>query len=417
MHIPITARKLPLAVLDLRAAVVAVIKRRLSITAHSLLISSLNLPGFTELMAADSDPNNFQYRFTLYDEEPLPDESLAGGDADRYRIKTHQFSFKRELNERFTLTVEGIHESMSGSSPWYVIPDTEHGLLQIMSGATIRETRNEIKLALGFTKNDIAHTVQAGYSTENDYDALFAAYTGQFEQDNKHTTLLWGVSYSDDRLSPTDALLYGRITHADKNTASASFGLTRVINRNAVIQSGIQVSHQNGYLSDPYKEMWINGYVEFDPRPGSRNAFSWSSRYRQYFVTSDGALHADYRYYNDDWGVSAHTLELSWNQPFSEHFELAPSIRYYSQSAADFYIPVIINSVQPTYWSSDYRLATYGALRYRLSATWRAEVWSIALNADIYNSNESLALSGRHFDTPALVDFWRISLGWQIHWQ
>jgi hypothetical protein len=39
------------------------------------------------------------------------------------------------------------------------------------------------------------------------------------------------------------------------------------------------------------------------------------------------------------------------------------------------------------------------------------------LNADIYNSSESLALSGAHFDTPALVDFWRISLGWQISWQ
>jgi len=414
---PITARKPLPAESDLQAAAVAVTKRRLSLTVHSLLVSSLGLPGFAELMAADSDPNELLYRYTFYDEEPLQDTVLAGGDADRYRIKSHQFSFKRELNERFTLTVEGIHESMSGSSPWYVIPDAERGPLQIMSGATISETRNEIKLALGIGKNDTVHSVQAGFSKENDYEALFAAYTGQYEQDNKHTTLLWGVSYSDDRLSPTDAFLFGRIERAERNSASASFGLTRVINRNAVIQSGVQLTQQDGFLSDPYKEMWINGIIVFDHRPDTRTAFSWSTRFRQYFEGSNAALHADYRYYNDDWSVTAHTLDLAWNQPFGEHFELVPSIRYHSQRAADFYIPAVTSGQQPRYWSSDYRLATYGALRYRLSATWRAEIWTLALNADIYNSKESLALSGPHFDTPALVDFWRISLGWQVHWQ
>lgn len=391
--------------------------RRLSCTASSLLISSLSLPGFSELMAADGDSNDFQYRFTLYDEKPLPLDKLAEGDPVRYRIKSHQFSFKRELNERFTLTVEGVHESMSGSSPWYVIPDPERGPLQIMSGATIEETRNEIMLALGISKNDIVHSVQAGYSDENDYKALFAAYGGEYEQANKHTTLFWGVSYSDDRLSPTDALMFGRIEHAKKDSISASFGMTRVINRNALIQSGLQVTHLDGYLSDPYKEMWINGAIEFDKRPDTRTTFSWSTRYRQYLVRSEAALHADYRYYNDNWGVSAHTLDLVWNQPVGEHFELAPSIRYHSQSASDFYVPAVTNGQQPKYWSSDYRLATYGALRYRLSATWRAEIWSASLNADIYNSNESLALSGPHFDTPALVDFWRISVGWQVKWQ
>ena len=391
--------------------------RRLSRTASSLLVSSLSLPGFTELLAAEDSSNEFQYRYTLYDEEPLPQHVLAQGDPDRYRIKSQQFRFERALNERFTLTVEGIHESMSGSSPWYVIPDPVVGPLQVMSGATIFETRDEVRLALGVQNDAFKHSVSAGYSTENDYDALFAAYTGEYQQSNKHTTLSWGVSYSDDRLSPTDADMFGRIAHANKNSASVSFGLTRILNRNALIQSGLQITYHKGYLSDPYKEMWINGGVFFDRRPDQRTTFAWSTRFRQYFVGSNAALHADYRYYNDDWGVTAHTLDLVWNQPLGDFFELAPSVRYYSQRAADFYIPAITNGQQPDYWSSDYRLATYGAMRYRLSANWRAEIWTLTLNADIYNSSESLALSGPHFDTPALVDFWRISLGWQISWQ
>ena len=375
------------------------------------------MPGFAELLAAEIGPDDIQYRYTFYDEQPLSADVVLDGSTDRYRIKTHQFRFNRALNKQFTLTVDGLHESMSGSSPWYVIPDNERGLVQVMSGATIHETRNELGLTLGMSDRAVKHALRAGYSSENDYDALSMAYTGEYEQTNKQTTLSWGVSYSDDRLSPTDALIYGRVAHAKKNTASGSFGLTRVLNRNALIQSDLQLSYQRGYLSDPYKEMWVNGFMFFDHRPGQRRSLSWSNRFRQYFVGSNGALHVDYRFYRDDWSVTAHTLELAWHQPFGKSLELAPSIRYYSQRSAEFYIPAVTSGIQPNFWSSDYRLGTFGALRYRLSANWRAESWSTALNVDIYNSKESLALSGPHFDTPALVDFWRISLGWQFFWR
>ena len=78
---------------------------RLSRTVQSLLISSLGLPGFNELLAADSDPNNIQYRYTFYDEEPLPASLLAEGDPVRYRIKSHQVRLERQMNGHFTLTV------------------------------------------------------------------------------------------------------------------------------------------------------------------------------------------------------------------------------------------------------------------------------------------------------------------------
>lgn len=390
--------------------------RRLSRTARSLLISSLGLPGFSELMAADGNQNDFQYRYTIYDEEPLPKAVVVAGDRNRYKINSHQFSFARKLNERFTLTIDGIHESMSGSSPWYVIPDPDSGPLQVMTGATIEETRNEIMLALGLERNDTVHTVQAGYSDENDYKALSAAYTGVSELADNHTTLLWGLSYSDDRLSPTDALQYGRVEHAKRHSTSASLGFTRIINRNALIQSGVQITEYAGFLSDPYKQMWVNGAIEFDNRPDARTAFSWTTRYRQFISASEAALLADYRYFNDNWGISAHTADVSWNQPIGRHFELVPSVRYYSQNAANFYTTAVTNGLRPKFGSSDYRLATYGAIRYRLSATWRAEVWTASLNADIYNSSESLALSGPLFDTPGLVDYWRISVGWQAQW-
>jgi hypothetical protein len=390
--------------------------KRISRTASSLLVSSLGLPGYAELMAAEQGTSDLQYRFTVYDESPLPQKVLANGDGDRYRINTHQFRFRRELDERFTLTVNGVHESMSGSSPWYVIPHPDKGPLQVMSGATIHETRNEARVSLDISGQEVKHAIGGGYSTENDYDSLFASYSGEYAKLGGQTTWQWGVSFADDHLSPTDAEQFGRITRAARQAASASVGLTRVINRNLVLQSGLQFTDHDGYLSDPYKEIWINGVNEFDHRPGSRTTIAWSTRVRQHLEKSGAVVHADYRYFDDDWGVSAHTAELAWVQPIGESFELSPSARYYSQQAADFYRPAIFDGSHPKFWSSDYRLSTYGAMRYRLSARWRSEGWSLALNADIYRSSESLAAGGKTFGTPGLVDYWRISLGWMANW-
>ena len=38
-------------------------------------------------------------------------------------------------------------------------------------------------------------------------------------------------------------------------------------------------------------------------------------RYVGYVQPLDAALHADYRFFHDDWGIDAHTLKLSWYQP------------------------------------------------------------------------------------------------------
>ena len=190
--------------------------------------------------------------------------------------------------------------------------------------------------------------------------------------------------------------------------------MTQVLNRNAVIQSSISLTRQSGFLSDPYKQVWINNDVLNDNRPDRRVMFTWTTRFRQYMERSRAALVMDYRFFRDDWEISAHTLEAAWRQPLGHNWEIAPSIRYYSQSAPDFYAPFYFELPEDGYWSSDYRLATYGALSYRLHAEFRQERWSLSAGAEYYNSDESLALSGKPENTPGLVDFWRLTLAFKL---
>ncbi len=362
-----------------------------------------------DLLALEAPDEGISYQFTRYDEAPLPADKLAFGSPERYSVTSQQLHWVKNPDDSYSLTVDGLYESMSGSSPWYVIPDPETGPLQAMSGATIRDRRRQIDVSVSRRGDRYTHTGALGYSSEDDYEAVYGSYAGQKESTDALNTVTWGASYSHDVIEPTDAELYGRVQRVTKQRFSASAGYARIINPDSVIQTGIVLTQLSGYLSDPYKLVWVDGLVVNDSRPDRRFTWAWTTRFRQYLERSRAALHLDGRYFGDDWGIRSLTLDMAWRQPAGEDWEVAPGIRYYTQVAPDFYGPVFDHVPIDGFWSSDYRLATYGAVSYRLNAVLRKETWSLSLFAEYYDSKTGLALFGTPRDTPALVDFWRFT--------
>ena len=73
----------------------------------------------------------------------------------------------------------------------------------------------------------------------------------------------------------------------------------------------------------------------------------------------------------DDWGIRSDTAQLHLRWSFSDrerHVE--PTIRWYRQTATEFYTPWILGTDKPasSYESSDSRLAAFHALTYGLKA-------------------------------------------------
>ncbi len=376
----------------------------------ALVSSSMALPGMQELLAAEQPREVFDYRFTHYDENALPKSQLLAGDPDRYEINSHQLRWVKNLDRSYTLTVGYLHEAMSGSSPWYVIPGSAGQSLQVMSGATIREQRDQFDLSISHTGEQYTHALAAGYSRENDYRAVYGSYSGKKEAEDALSAINWGFSYSDDEINPTDAVEFGRIESASRDSKSASLGMSQVLNRNAVLQVGATVTHQTGFLSDPYKLVLVGQQILPDQRPDERTQFAVSGRYRHYIEKGRAALRLDYRYFFDSWEVQAHTLELAYVQPLGDAWELTPSLRYHAQQAAEFYAPYFRQAPQYEYWSSDYRLATFGALIYRLDVSWKNSRLRASAGLELYDSEAGLSVFGNSQDTPGLVDFVRASL-------
>ena len=361
-----------------------------------------------------SDAPQLDYRFSLYDEGALPaDQAASGAESERYRIQTHQFRLTQSLGDSGALTADLAFEAMSGASPRFVQPGAGGRPVQVMSGASIEDKRVDVLLGVSRKKAGTGATLGAGYSKEKDYQAINASLGMERELDDRVTTLSVGAGYSADTLDPTQGKTATATLHDERSAATAFVGYARVLDSVTVIQTSLSYTLHDGYLSDPYKEAWVVSAANtvFDRRPDQRGQFAWLTRLRRFFKGPGAALHADYRYYHDDWQVDAHSLDLAWHQRVGATVQVTPGLRWYSQSQAYFYEPYYNNPRADGLASSDYRLAPYGALSGSLMASTELAGWTCNLRYERYDSAAGYALGEVRVENPGLVDFQVLSLG------
>ena len=370
----------------------------------ALSTAALSLPVFSASQPAEIE---LSIKTSVYKEGDIPAHLFLSGSNERYDIDIHQFYLLGPIARNWSLALSGSREIMSGASPWGTVRGIDGKPALIMSGATIRESRTEVSIGVNRYTNHASFGLAITRSTENDYEANAIVLSGEWDFNNKLSTLTLGLSYSSDDIEPVDAALFGRVQKENKHSRSFSIGWTQVLNKTSLLQSGVSVTKHDGYLTDPYKLR--------DSRPDERLEWALSLRYRKFFENRNGALHLDCRYYQDDFGIQSYTLQTAWYQNLGEDIQLVPSLRYYSQREADFYLsvddfslPLSVNQ------SSDYRLSTYGAYTFGLKGIVSHNNWSVSISIDRYISSDKYALADANFKHPALLDFSLASLGFDI---
>lgn len=356
------------------------------------------------VIAADSQATQLSYRVSEYDEDALASDVVDGSD-QRYHVSKQQFQVRHALSEHDALSAGLTREVMSGSSPWFSVPGSSGGAQQIMSGATIHDERREVSAAWTRSADQgRATTWSASYSDEDDYRAL-ALGLDREQRLSDALTLGYGASISHDVLHPSDAAQYGRIDRASKHTASAFASLAWVLNRDSVLQTGLQLTQSGGYLSDPYKLFYAGGPTLADARPDQRTQTAVLLRYRHAFVAADAALHLDGRWVHDSWGARSYTLETAWYQTIGKDWRLVPALRYYSQDHARFYAPFSANRASAgRYHSSDYRLSAFGAWSAGLDLRKGLGPVELVIGIERYRSAANWSLGGGA-DDPGLVNY------------
>lgn len=381
----------------------------------ALTTAAMALPGISSTVSAAVAANEpkLSLQYTRYDEDSIPsgDADPAAGDRDRYEIDVLQVQFLYPLNDKWQITTGFVYDDMSGSSPWYVRPDANGDPLVVMSGATIDDTRYDYRVGAQYFGEKFTVSPNIGYSKEKDYTAVFGGVQVDYEFPNKATSISGGVSVSFDEIDPTQDGQNVRVNNEDKENYTFFGTINQVINKHTIIQSTVGVSIFDGYLSDPYKQVFLPTGNLPDSRPDDRIQYTWSTRLRRYSEIFAAAFHVDYRFYYDDWNVRSHTLDLGLHKVTDSGWAFDTSIRYYSQTQADFYEPFYTQERADGEYSSDYRLSPYGSIAFRLGLSETIGDWTVKLGAERYISDKSYSIQKVDVENPALLDYTQFTFG------
>lgn len=277
----------------------------------------------------------------------------------------------------------------SGNGSYTVAPDT------IPLDDTFRDTR--VALSGGWQQpltQDLDGNI--GVAASNEYDYFSLAVNGglTYALAQNNATLSLALAYAADTLEPeggipiSGACLFG--ASADSGCSEASFdatrrgaddtkdtmdlllGYTQVLGVRTVGQVNLTLTQSDGYHNDPFKLVSVvdtdnsngNGIGEperhlHEGRPDSRRKQGIFGRIKHQFFDRD-VLDASYRYQTDDWGMQAHTVDLRYRWSFRAHQALTPHLRWYDQSAVDFYHPFLRDDeALPEHFTADYRQAAF----------------------------------------------------------
>jgi hypothetical protein len=258
------------------------------------------------------------------------------------------------------------HDSISGASPTGGYPTLSVTTTTSASGSNTVNAAGKIPMVnysderksegITWGRRFGAHlpTVDLSHSVEKDYVARGYGLSDAWTMFEGRGTLHYGLSLADDTVAPvTNTLRLPKTTHG------YSLGWTWVLGENDLLDVGASRMDQNGYLDEPYLIVPVGTGTQAEHRPGTRARDAYFIKQGHYFEW-DGALKTTYRYYRDDWGLKAHTLDFTYDQHLDEGWILTPRVRVYTQNDASFYAPRF--DAPQTYMSSDYRLSAFSSV-------------------------------------------------------
>jgi len=255
------------------------------------------------------------------------------------------------------LVRKNFKETLSVSGNYYVDNISSASIDVIASGASkYTEERTEYSLAGDYLYGKSLFSAGVTYSDESDYQA--ATYSLGVSQDffGDLTTLSFGYSLGQDEVSQNGNNEF----EEDIDRHSFRIGLNQVITPKLVLAANYELITDEGYLNNPYRSYRFlsdpldpsAGYQfsrEVYPQTRTSDAASLQFRYR---LPWQAAVGGQYRFFTDDWGIDAHTTQVSYTHVLYQHWTVDVLYRWYSQGQADFYQDLFLF---PSQDEKDYR--------------------------------------------------------------
>jgi hypothetical protein len=143
-----------------------------------------------------------------------------------------------------------------------------------------------------------------------------------------------------------------------RNSYSTSFTVSQVLNKRLQILLLADVAYQDGQLATLFHRTYFtDGTHRIEKLPESRLKVPLGVRIN-YFLGDRFIARTYYRFYQDNWGMSAHTIELEAPVKITPFISISPFYRYYKQQGVSYFKGYGEHLTSEEFYTSDYNLST-----------------------------------------------------------
>lgn len=264
------------------------------------------------------------------------------------------------------LVRKNIADKVSLSAGYYIDQVSNASIDVVTTASPYRERRTAYDFGADYVYRDAMISLSMSHSKEPDYTANTFGVDVSQEVFGGMTTVSMGYTRGSDTVLKHDSPEFmDRVTHWQYR-----FGLTQVLTPKWIASANFEAISDDGFLGSPYRAARAFGTLIPERNPRTR-----SSRALKFRVNGDlgarNAMHAEYRYFWDNWAIKAHTLEGGYSRYFGELWLADAYLRYYKQSKALFYSDDA--QAETLYLTRNRQLGTFDSvsLGAKLSYTWK----------------------------------------------
>jgi hypothetical protein len=248
-----------------------------------------------------------------------------------------------------------------------------------VSSASKTDARSHINLGYSRLLKKTGATIGAnsGFSIESDYLSIsggLSAFIPDKKNQRDYSILL--QSYFDDLrwgrfengrpqklIYPQELRSKNWFDHYRRTSVNLELGINQVINRRMTLGLYPGFVYQSGLLSTPFHRVYFSDNSErVETLPGDRWKFPVGIQLNS-FIHTRYILRTSYRFFKDNFGILAHTVNVEVPIKLNAVITLTPFVRGYMQTASDYFQPYKEHDASAAYYTSDYDLSRFKSIK------------------------------------------------------
>lgn len=281
-----------------------------------------------------------EFLFNYYDQDGTHSPVTGGLGTEALHVVSPVIVSRWRLNDRWSLNASFGLDQITSASTDNIDDD--------VSSASRVDQRAFTTLEVARTFENQTVAISGGFSNEYDYRSIMAGGRWARDFNVRNTTVAASARYYADQV-----MLIGINGSGDdddvpstrRQTADFSFSLTQVLGRRTVGTIEAGWTFQRGFLSTPFHEVLLadtpgllGGVRVAERLPSSRDRRAIGVRVN-HALTDWLVQRGGYRFYNDTFGINAHSIESETHVrvPAADEMWLFPIVRFHRQAGSDYF--------------------------------------------------------------------------------